>query len=193
MKVCPNCKTEYEDIATVCSDCGAELVAALPELSPLDICDTCGREAPMDMDFCPHCGTLYAEGEFSCTNHPIAIATGVCIICQQLYCSECLVEKKNRLLCIGHRDIELREDWALIFKSADFYEAQIIRGKLESAGITTNPLNTTNPGFLADGMIESAIGRAILRYPIKIFVPIDQFLEAEEILSDLHGDEQPEN
>lgn len=189
MKICPNCKIEYEDVASVCADCGSELVSSSPNLSPLERCDNCGKEAPLDMDFCPHCGTLYAEDQYSCTNHPLAAATGVCVVCQQLYCDECLVEKRYRLLCTGHQNVELREDWALIFKSVDFYEAQIIRGKLDSAGITTNPVNTTNPGFLADGMIESTIGRTLLQYPIKIFVPVDQYLEAAEILSEPHTDE----
>ncbi len=186
MKFCPNCKSEYEDVATECIDCGVALVNELPEeiIPDLDICDNCGKEAPLDMDFCPRCGTLYAEDQYSCTNHPLASAKGVCIICEQLYCEECLTQRGKKYLCEAHRNVEVREDWALIFKSSDFYEAQIIRGKLESAGITTNPLNTTNPGFIADGMIESAIGRSLLRYPIKIFVPLDQFLEAEEILSD---------
>ena len=66
----------------------------------------------------------------------------------------------------------------------DFYEAQVMRGKLESAGIQTNPMNMTNPGFIADGMIESAIGRTLLRYPIKIFVPINEYTEATEIIAD---------
>ena len=185
MKFCPNCKIEYEDVAKLCADCGSILVDSLPAPEPLDECDNCGREAPFDMDYCPHCGTLYASDHYSCTQHPIAVAAGVCIICQQLYCSECLTKKQKKYFCEKHKEIEVREDWALVFQSTDFYLAQIIRGKLESAGVTVNPTNTTNPGFMADGMIESAIGRALLRYPIKVYVPLDEYLAAAAVLTDL--------
>lgn len=70
------------------------------------------------------------------------------------------------------------------FSSPDFYEARIISGKLENAGITTNSTNTTNIGILADGFMDTALGRTIFRYPIKIFVPAFQYLEAQKIISD---------
>ncbi len=34
MAFCPNCRTEYRDTFTRCVDCGAELVASLPEEAP---------------------------------------------------------------------------------------------------------------------------------------------------------------
>jgi hypothetical protein len=193
MKNCPTCNIEYDDVATQCSDCGTLLIESMSKQEvTLDTCDNCGKEAPVDRDFCPHCGTLFADNQYSCTNHPIAVATGVCIICEQLFCDDCLTQKNKKNLCIGHREVEVREDWALAYKSVDFYEAQIIRAKLESAGITVNPTNNSNPGFMADGMIESTIGRTLLRYPIKIFVPLDEYLEACEVLdenSQIHDDD----
>jgi len=80
--------------------------------------------------------------------------------------------------------VEVSEDWAVAFKSVDYYEANIVRGKLESAGITVNPRNNTSIGFIADGFIDSAIGRSILRYPVKVFVPLDQYLDAVDILKE---------
>jgi hypothetical protein len=184
MKFCPNCKIEYTDEAIFCSDCNILLVEALPVPAPMNQCDNCSGEVDLDSDYCPQCGTLYAEDQYSCTNHPTGIATGVCVVCQKLFCNECLSEKKKRLYCTDHVHIEASEGWTVIFSSTDYFEAEIIRGKLDSAGITTHSTNTTNIGVLADGFMDNALGRTIFRYPIKIFVPADQYLSAKEILSE---------
>jgi hypothetical protein len=155
-------------------------------------CDNCGGEVDLDSDFCPQCGTLYAEDQYSCTKHPTGIATGVCVICQQLFCTECLNEKNNRLYCDAHIDIEASEGWTVIFTSADFYEAAIVRGRLESGGFVTNTANATNIGYMSDGIMDNALGRIIFKYPIKIFVPADQYLNAQEFLSTQHSPDESE-
>lgn len=184
MKFCPNCKSEYKEEAIFCSDCNILLVESLPKPAPMNECDNCGGEVDLDSDYCPQCGTLYAEDQYSCTNHPIAVATGVCVVCQQLFCEECLTEKNKRYFCLEHASIEASEGWTVVFSTPDFYESQIVRGKLENAGITTNSANTTNIGVLADGFMDNALGRTVFKYPIKIFVPADQYLEAQKIVNE---------
>ena len=80
----------------------------------------------------------------------------------------------------------------MIFSSADFYEAEIVRGSLESAGITIHSTNTTNIGVMADGFMDNALGRTIFKYPIKLYVPADQYLSAQQILSEDHSSDEPE-
>ena len=184
MKFCPECKTEYTDEAIFCSDCNILVVTSLPKPDPMNECDTCGGTVDLDSDYCPQCGSLFAEDQYSCTNHPTGVATGVCVVCQQLFCNECLNEKNKRNYCNDHVMIETVEGWTVVFSSTDFYESQIVRGKLESAGINTNALNTTNIGVMADGFMDNSLGRTIFKYPIKIFVPASQYLEAKECLSD---------
>ncbi len=184
MKYCPECKTEYTDDAVFCADCNVLLANTLPESRPMDECDHCGGEVDLDSDYCPQCGTLFAEDQYSCTNHPTGIATGVCVICHQLFCDQCLTEKNNRFLCTAHASVEVSEGWALVVKSSDYMEAEIIRGKLESAGITTNRRNTGNIATIADGFIDNALGRTIFKYPIKIFVPSNRYLEAVKIVNE---------
>ena len=193
MKFCPNCKTEYTDEAIFCSDCNILLVESLPIPEPMNQCDNCGGEMDLDSDFCTQCGTLYAEDQYSCNNHPTGIATGVCIVCQKLFCEKCLTKKKKRFFCVEHANVEVSEGWTVVFSSHDFYEAEIVRGSLQSAGITTNAANTTNIGVLADGFMDNALGRTIFKYPIKIFVPADQFLEAQRILNENPDTEVNEN
>ena len=84
--------------------------------------------------------------------------------------------------------IEAVEGWTVVFSSTDFYESQIVRGKLESAGINTNALNTTNIGIMADGFMDNSLGRTIFKYPIKIFVPASQYLEALKIVNEESSD-----
>lgn len=186
MQFCPNCKTEYTDEANLCADCGIPLVEKLPEPEAMDACDVCGNDIGLDSEYCPFCGTLFAEDQYSCTKHPIAVATGVCVICQELYCDECLTKKNGKLLCSDHKEIEVSEGWALIFKTGDYIEAEIIRGKLESAGISTNPRNTGNIATLADGFIDNTLGRTIFKYPVKIFVRTERYFEALSIVLEHH-------
>ncbi len=99
-------------------------------------------------------------------------------------CENCVERKGVQMFCEEHKKIEISEDWAVAFQSFDYYEANIVRGKLESAGITVNPRNNASIGFLADGFFEGPIGRTILKYPVKVFVPLDQYLKAVEIVQE---------
>ena len=183
MKFCPSCRTEYTDEGIFCKECNILLVDSLPQSSdPLHQCDQCGGSIDLDTDYCPQCGTLYAEDQYSCTNHPTGVATGVCVVCQQLFCAECLTEKNGRFFCKDHAGIESREGWTVVFTSTDFYEAQIVRGLLEQNGITVQGTNTTNIGVMADGFMDNALGRTIFKYPIKLYVPASDFLAAQEVL-----------
>ncbi|NUN71126.1 MAG: zinc ribbon domain-containing protein, partial [Bacteroidetes bacterium] len=182
----------YTDAALFCSDCNILLVEHLPQPEAMDQCDNCGGAMDLDNDYCPQCGTLYAEDQYSCTNHPTGVATGVCVICQQLFCTECLNEKDGRLYCDAHISVESSQGWSVVFTSTDYYEAQIVRGSLESAGFTVHAANTTNIGVMADGFMDNALGRTIFKYPIKIFVPADQFIAAQEFLAQDHTGDSPD-
>ena len=184
MPFCPNCKAEYLAGVSRCSDCGLTLVDQLPEPVQHNFaeCENCDGEVTEESEFCVHCGVMLGEGEFKCEEHPAKTAVGVCIICRRLVCSECAVRKQNRLFCDEHKSVEVSEDWAVAFQSVEYYEANIVRGKLENAGVTVNPRNNLSIGFIADGFIESALGRSILKYPVKVFVPLDQYLSARDII-----------
>jgi hypothetical protein len=186
MPFCPICKTEYVAGVARCADCGVPLFDELPveQSVEYDECAHCSEQVTKESDFCIHCGVLLSDEKFHCKNHPATPAVAVCTLCRCLLCVDCKTERQGRMLCDEHKAVEISEDWAVAFQSVDYYEANIIRGKLESSGITVNPRNNTSIGFIADGFIESAIGRSILRYPVKIFVPLDQYIGALEILKE---------
>ncbi|HTR82516.1 MAG TPA: zinc ribbon domain-containing protein [Bacteroidota bacterium] len=184
MPFCPSCKTEYLPGIARCSDCGIALVDQLPQEAAevYERCANCSELVTLDSEYCIHCGVIFSEKKFMCETHPTTEAVAVCIICNRLLCEQCAGKKKERTFCESHKGIETSEDWAVAFQSFDYYEANIVRGKLESAGMTVNPRNNESLGFLADGFMESVIGRSILKYPVKVFVPFDQYLEAIEIV-----------
>lgn len=186
MPFCPTCKSEYRTGVTHCSDCGVVLVERLPEEVREDFenCSNCSERVTADSDFCVHCGAMFTDDNYFCEKHPTVNAIAVCVICRRLLCRDCPVKRGVRMFCEDHKNVEISEDWAVAFQSVDYYEANIVRGKLESAGITVNPRNNTSIGFIADGFIESAIGRSILKYPVKVFVPLDQYLQALDIIKD---------
>ena len=186
MPFCPNCKTEYIAGVKQCADCKIDLVdvLVLPEPEHDQPCPRCSGDVTEDSDFCPHCGILLGTGNFFCGNHGERKAEAVCIICRKLLCQECATGKNRRTFCDEHKEVEVSEDWAVAFKSYDYYEANIVRGKLESSGITVTPRNNAGIGFLADGFIETAIGRTILKYPVKVFVPLDQYLDAISVVNE---------
>ena len=186
MPFCPECKTEYKEGIAECADCRVPLVASLPEpeSQELEECDFCSEPVTADSEYCVHCGAILTREQIMCEVHRADHAVAVCVICHRLLCEQCRVLKGKRSFCADHRNVETSEDWAVAYQSVDYYEANIIRGKLESAGISVNPRNNTSIGFIADGIIDSAIGRSILRYPVKVFVPLDQYLDAQEVIAD---------
>jgi len=183
---CPNCKSEYVAGVARCSDCDLPLVDHLPDEQPIDVekCENCFEPVAVGSDFCVHCGIILTADELFCEKHPASKAVAVCVICRRLMCGDCASKKEVKMLCDEHKKVEISEDWAVAFQSVDYYEANIVRGKLESAGVTVNPRNNASIGFIADGFIEGPIGRSILKYPVKVFVPLDQYLTAIEIVTE---------
>ena len=186
MPFCPSCKTEYIAGIAQCSDCNLALVDHLPEEQSIEYekCANCFESIAGESEFCVHCGIIISEDDFFCERPPESKAIAVCVICRRLMCEGCAKKKGVKMLCDEHKKVEISEDWAVAFQSVDYYEANIVRGKLESAGITVNPRNNASIGFIADGFIEGPIGRSILKYPVKVFVPLDQYLTAIEIVKE---------
>ncbi len=167
MPFCPKCKTEYIAGVTRCSDCDILLVDSLPEDHPIiyEECGNCSEPVTVESDFCVHCGVLLSEENFFCEKHPNIKAIAVCIICWRLMCDNCARKKAGKMLCDEHKKVEISEDWAVAFQSVDYYEANIVRGKLESAGVTVNPRNNASIGYIADGFIEGPIAGPSLSTP----------------------------
>jgi RNA polymerase subunit RPABC4/transcription elongation factor Spt4 len=162
-----------------------------------DICENCGGEVTKDSDFCPHCGLLITESEaVVCDTHQERRASGICIICRKLVCEKCGARVHKRIFCLEHKDVEVQQDWAVIFQSTDINEAELAKSFLQSASFRLQLQNFNSIGYVWDGGGDSALSRSALSKPAKIFVPIPEYLEAvkafREWRSGRFGKDDPE-
>jgi len=144
-----------------------------------DNCENCGGEVTKDSDFCPHCGYLITESDaVFCDTHQERRATGVCIICRNLVCERCGARIHRRMFCLDHKDVEVQQDWAMVFESTDINEAELAKSFLQSASFRLQLQDFNSIGFVWDGGGDSALSRSALSKPAKIFVPIPEYLDA---------------
>lgn len=143
----------------------------------------CGEEVTPDSDFCPHCGVMYDEaGEVNCTLHPGRGAVGVCIICRTLLCPDCTVEVHGRRFCKEHCLIQVQQDWAELYSSADTSEAELVKSVLEASGFTVQTQNFQNVSLVWSGGGDNPVSRSNIGRPAKVLVPIPEFLDAARAL-----------
>ena len=144
-------------------------------------CGNCGDEVTADSDFCPHCGVLFTESEkVFCDTHQDHPANGICIICRKLVCERCGARVHRRTFCLEHRDVEVQQDWALVYESTDINEAELAKSFLSSASFRLQVQNFNSIGYVWDGGGDSALSRSALSKPAKIFVPIPEYLDARK-------------
>lgn len=102
MKLCPNCKTEYDDDSMFCNKDGTQLVLK-DELK----CPKCGRVFPMGTAFCSGCGTKLGmtadENAGFCTKCGMKLEAGW-TVCPS--CNNSLVNENNDNLCPENFDVD---------------------------------------------------------------------------------------
>ncbi len=153
-------------------------------MSDLITCSNCSGEVTEDSDFCPHCGYLLTDTNPMCDTHTDNEAGGVCIICRRLVCDLCSEENDRRVFCLEHLDVIVNGDWAEAFRSTDVHEAELAKSLLQDAKLYMEVQNFGSVGYAWDGGADNAQSRSNLNSPAKIFVPIDQYLKAKEVLDE---------
>jgi len=148
----------------------------------LGACPQCGGDVTTDSDFCPHCGQLFERaGIQQCGLHPDREARGVCIICHSTVCRECSKLVMGKMFCADHKKVEVVQDWANVFTSAEVHEAELARSILESRNVKVQIQNFQSIGYVWGGS-DSAISRSQISQPAKVFVPIPDYLRALQFL-----------
>ncbi|MBI4418649.1 MAG: hypothetical protein HY563_07720 [Ignavibacteriales bacterium] len=150
------------------------------ELSAYKRCTNCDGEVTGDSDFCPHCGQITSEAiSVFCARHPTAVAVAVCIICRQLVCRACALQKRGRWFCRDHAAVRVEQDWALVFESPDINDAELVKSILDSAGFHVVVRNFGPNTAVWEGGGDSLFSRQALNRLAKVFVPIPEYVEAE--------------
>ncbi len=138
-----------------------------------------------DSDFCPHCGVIYQDAAHAwCEQHPDRPAVSVCIICRALLCDECTVTVHGRRFCRAHCLVEVQQDWAEVYSSADVNDAQLVKSVLENAGFTVQTQNFQNASIVWSGGGDNAISRSNVGRLARVLVPIPEFLNAAQALQE---------
>jgi hypothetical protein len=153
-------------------------------MAELVTCSNCQGDLLDDSEFCPHCGYLLTEANLSCDQHQEKEASGVCIICQRLVCEMCSEESERRVFCLDHLEVVVDGDWAEIFRSTDVNEAELARTLLLEAKHHVEVQSFGSVGFAWDGGGDNPMSRSNLNNPAKVFVPIEEYIKAKEVLDD---------
>jgi hypothetical protein len=153
-------------------------------MAELVTCSNCEGSLLDDSEFCPHCGYLLTETPLFCELHASKEAAGVCIICQRLVCDMCSEESERRVFCLDHLEVVVDGDWAEVFRSTDVNEAELAKSLLLDAKHHVEVQSFGSVGFAWDGGGDSPMSRSNLNNPAKIFVPIDEYLKAKEVLDE---------
>ncbi len=157
------------------------------EMTEYGTCPNCEGEVTLDSDFCPHCGVLFEETkDVFCETHQQEMATGVCIICRRLVCPRCSSRRGGRTFCADHAKVEVSQDWAMVYKSTEINDAELVKSVLQSAQHKVLVQNFNSVGYAWDGGGDSPQSRSNLGRPAKVFVPIPEYEDALRVIGEWH-------
>jgi len=152
-------------------------------------CSYCKNDVTDDSDYCPRCGSLFAEN-VNCSVHNNIDAEGVCVICSEPFCDQCGSFAQKVFLCNKHKSFEIYEGMARIFGSPDTVQSEFVKSCLEQNGI--HPLifsRKSSPMHL--GGSDYSLFRPSGDYDghlineIKVLVPCTEVSDAEKIIAEL--------
>jgi hypothetical protein len=94
----------------------------------------------------------------------------------------CSEESERRVFCLDHIDVRIDGDWAEVFRSTDAHEAEVARSILHDAKMSVETQNLPSSDHAWSGADPQS--RCSVHNPAKLFVPIDKYLKAKDILDD---------
>jgi hypothetical protein len=152
-------------------------------------CPRCKETVQAGDDFCPNCGELFLEN-VPCSVHADRSSAGACIICAKPFCPECGGWVGRNFLCTAHRTYEIYEEHARIFGSSDMVQVEFAADCLVKEGL--HPVIFSRKASpLSLGGVDYTLFRASGEFDghvineLKLMVPVQEVLEAEQRLRDL--------
>jgi len=124
----------------------------------------------------------------SCETHPGKTAEAVCIICQHAFCEECASWIQGRFLCQDHYEYEIYEGMARVYGTSDPLQAQFIHSSLTDVGlhsfVYSRKTNSISLGGADYNLFRPHEGKISIN-EIKVMVPCDEVLQAEQVINDI--------
>ena len=152
------------------------------------VCARCSGQVQSDDEFCTHCGSILIDN-VTCAAHPEREAEGVCLICCVPSCKRCGAFLHDIFLCDAHAGYEMFEGMVRIYGDLNDTPAQHAKTCLEQAGF--HPMIFCRTQAKGGPRIVLTLYRAAGEYDgnivneIKVMVPCQEVLEAEQVLRDL--------
>lgn len=172
MSYCPSCLTEYRDDALQCADCGIALVPG-----PLLRCPACEEPISSDDVFCDTCGTLVLPEDApnlpDCEAHAGVAAVAGCVVCGIPLCEECMTEADGKHFCRKDEHVVVQQGYAIVFRTANEYEADMLVANLQGADIPALVFNQHDHSYFV------GVGALAL---VNVMVPAHQTRQALEII-----------
>ena len=144
-------------------------------------CEICNNSVKEDDDYCPYCGSLFID-EIFCDNHSDILAEGVCIICCTPCCKNCGVKINNHFLCNKHSHYEIYEGMAKVYETVDETDVLFSKNSLEQNGL--HPVLLYRHSLYGGSGFSYGIKGT--ESDIKMMVPFQEVLKAEEILKSIN-------
>lgn len=153
-------------------------------------CPHCNSTVKKDDDFCPDCGALFAEF-VKCIEHSDKEAKGVCVICCKPYCQVCGIYINEIFLCNEHSEYEIYEGMARVYGSSDSTQIEYAKSCLEQNNLHPFIFSRKRNNLYMNGTDHSMLSASYeldghLVNEIKLMIPFQELIRAEEILDELN-------
>ncbi len=156
-------------------------------------CEHCGSLVKRSDDYCHECGYLSID-KVKCSIHPELNAVGVCVICMEPYCKNCMGSDNKIYLCCKHESYEIIEGYAKVHGTHIAVDAEYFKSVLENEGL--HPfIFKRNPSPINVGYENHSIFRVSGEKPgfnvneFKLMIPFQEVLRAEAIIKELKKEE----
>jgi hypothetical protein len=106
----------------------------------MNSCTHCSAKLKEEDVFCGVCGSLVVTKaehlmELECERHPEQPAVGLCVICGMPVCSDCEVNRDDKILCPNPEHSLLLQDWCVLHQVHSEFEADAFVRNLADGGL----------------------------------------------------------
>ena len=150
------------------------------------ICTNCKNSVNSNEKYCLHCGDIFDKDLF-CMKHSFTKAQGVCVICKEPCCEKCGEMVKNIYFCFCHNKYEVMEGMVNLYSNSNEINIKYVYQLLKQNDLQPFLFYSgRRPISLDYSLMSNLISKNERKSSIiKLMIPFNKFIQAEEILKDL--------